>query len=492
MKQLLLTILLLGMISSQAQNSFTTEFKDSTDDIPFCIKQFGSNFFLTQRYSLEQAGAWRQARITKLNANGELIIEYSYPTQGYLYTDLTLIYPLTDADFLVIGGCRQESMPFAQLWVMKMDTSLNIIWDKKFMTNRPYTSNNAITENAEGNLLIGSSLTTGSPSHLYSLLFLEITKDGDSIRSNYLTNGDPTHTNMQSLLWINGQYKAFVEGFSAYTANNCFSQILQLDANLNLTEVRSTPLWIDSYMTAEKIDETKYYLTGKAYSSLTHYDVTIGKFDIMEDTLVNNHAGSPGAVPDYSAWRRCMTPANSNSIYTGGTTNDNSLFYTCNSNYIKKFMLSNYDSLLNCRWTYFYGCDTACLTLSTMEATSDGGCIMAGMLYDPDNPENMLDIIVIKVDSIGLITGLPDNTTITTHQAIVYPNPGQDYIVIQSGPQIAGSEFRLYSISGELIMRTTLNTPHEQSDVSSLPPGVYPWQITHQGKTIEQGKWIKP
>lgn len=492
MKRLLLICLMFKMISSQAQDSFTTLFSDSTDDLTFCTKQIGSNFFLTHRYSLEQAGTWRQAKISKMNASGELLYTYSYPSQGYLNTGLTLIYPLTKADFLVIGGCRQESTAFAHLWVMKMDTSLNIIWDKKFMTNRPFTSNIAITENPEGNLVIGSALTTGSPSHLYSLFFLEITKDGDSINSNHLTNGDPTHTNIQSLIWINGQYKAFVEGYGAYTANNCYSQILQLDASLNLAEVRSTPLWIDSYMTAEKIDNSKYYLTGKAYSSLSHYDVTIGKFDAFEDTILYNHAGSPGAVPDYSAWIRCMTISNSNSIYTGGTTDDNSIFYTCNSNYMKKFMLSNYDSLLNCRWTYFYGSDTACLTLSTMEATLDGGCIMAGMFYDTDYPENMLDIIVIKVDSIGLITGLPDNSSITTHQAIVYPNPGQDYIIIQSGPQIANSEFRLYNTSGQLVRRINLNITNEQSDVSSLPSGVYPWQIIHQGKTIEQGKWVKP
>ncbi|MBK6344834.1 MAG: T9SS type A sorting domain-containing protein [Bacteroidales bacterium] len=492
MKKHLLILLLFGMISSQAQDSFISVLKDSTEDIPFSIKQIGSNFFLAQRYSLEESGSWRQARISKLNASGKLISTYSYPLLGYLNTGLSLIYPLNNSDFLVIGGCRLENMPFAQLWVMKMDTSLNVIWDKKFMTNQPYTSNKAITENPEGILVIGSALTTGSPSHLYSLFFLEITKDGDSIKSNYLTNGDPSSADIQSFIFISGQYKAFVDGFDAFTTNNCYTQILQLDTSLNLIEVRSTPLWIDSYLTAEKIDNGRYFLTGMAYSSLNHYDITIGKFDTNEDTLLYNHTGSPGAVPDYSAWKQCMTISNNNSIYTGGTTNDNSLFYTCNSNYMKKFMLSNYDSLLNCRWTYFYGCDTACLTLSTIEATSDGGCIMAGMYYNPDYPENMLDVIVIKVDSIGLITGLPDNKTITTHQAIVYPNPGQDYIVIQSGPQIAHSEFRLYNTSGQLVRHTNLNNTNEQSDVSSLPSGVYPWQIIHQGKTIEQGKWVKP
>ncbi|MBK9355950.1 MAG: T9SS type A sorting domain-containing protein [Bacteroidales bacterium] len=492
MKQLLLTLLLFGVISLQAQNSFITLYGDETGEIPICMKQIGSSYFIGQQYSYDLLFGWRYAKILKMNLEGEILSELSYPIMPNNYSDIDRIIQLNDSEFLTIGGCKQENMAYAQLWVMKLDTSLNIIWDKKYMTNRPFTSNISVTENQAGNLLIGSSLSTGSPSHQYSLLFLEITKEGDSIKSNYLTNGNPSKTDLQSLLWINGQYKVFADGYAAFTANNCFTQILQLDSSLNLTVVRSTPLWIDKYMTTEKINDSKYYLTGKAYSSITHYDITIGKFDAFEDTLANNHAGSIGAVPDYSAWKRCMTIANSNSIYTGGTTNDNSIFYNCNATNMKELILSNYDSLLNCRWTYFYGCDTACLTLSTMDATSDGGCIMAGMYYNPDYPENMLDVIVIKVDSIGLITGLPDNKTITTHQAIVYPNPGQDFIVIQSGPQIAHSEFRLYNTSGQLIRRTNLNNSIEHSDVTSLPSGVYPWQIIHQGKTIEQGKWVKP
>ena len=154
-------------------------------------------------------------------------------------------------------------------------------------------------------------------------------------------------------------------------------------------------------------------------------------------------------------------------------------------------MLSNYDSLLNCRWTRFYGSDTACYTMSTLEATSDGGCIMGGMVYTPTRPENLLDAVIIKVDSLGLFTKLPETSKVQVHEAIVFPNPGFDVVNIQSGPQIAGAEFNMYDISGNQVLKTSLVSTIEQKDVTHLASGTYLWQIEFKGKIVDQGKWIK-
>jgi hypothetical protein len=116
---------------------------------------------------------------------------------------------------------------------------------------------------------------------------------------------------------------------------------------------------------------------------------------------------------------------------------------------------------------------------------------MGGMFYTPSRPENLLDVVILKVDSLGLFTNLPKNAFVRVQDAIVYPNPGHDYLVIQSGPQIAGAGFRLYDAAGCAVLESTLNSTNEQITTSMLPPGVYPWQIIHKGKLIEQGKWVK-
>jgi hypothetical protein len=269
-----------------------------------------------------------------------------------------------------------------------------------------------------------------------------------------------------------------------------FSEILQLDHDFNFMGVTVTPYWIQQYMTAKRINDSSYYLAGKAYSTPTHYDVAITKLSNTEDSIAYNHAGKPGTAVDYSGWLKCMSVATNNSIFTGGTGNDNGTFYMCNI-INKVLMLSNYDSLLNCRWTRFYGSDTACLTMSTLQSTSDGGCIMGGIVYSPSHPENLLDAVIIKVDSLGVITSLGDKQMVQCHQANIYPNPGLDKIVIQSGAQILGSKFQLSDMLGNLVMITTLTSSSEQHDIKHLKSGTYLWQIIQDGAVVDKGKWIK-
>lgn len=491
MKRLIILLTIFNWNFAFTQTSFISKYGENYTEAPTCIEQIGQNYYTGHMCSETESLKWSFAKISKLNSKGQLISEKAYPNESGGYCNFERIHKLNDSEFLLIGAIKQANSPNAQIWVVKMDTTLNVIWDKKFMTNRPFTGNLTCTENSAGNIVIGLTLVTDSPQNYWSLFFLETTKEGDSIRSKSLTNGNPNFNIAESILYMDGYYKVFVRGYHAYTNNDCFTQVLHLDENLNMTEVRPVPHSIDINMTAAKISSDEYYLTGNAYRTGLYLQVVITKFDTFENTLAYNEAGSPGNSVDYTAWKQCMAIADSNSIYTGGTGNDNGNFYACHENYMKAMMLSNYDSELNCRWTYFYGSDTACYTMSTMDATSDGGCVMAGIYYDPSRPEKMLDVIVIKVDRTGIITGTKGVQDITSRNAIVFPNPGNDRVCIKSGPQIAGSRFVLHTISGQVVSTISLNGTDEQLSTKNLAPGVYPWSIIKDGKLIEQGKWIK-
>jgi hypothetical protein len=391
---------------------------------------------------------------------------------------------------LAIGKSKNLFESKGYINIMLIDTNLNLQWGKRYAVNKPLIANSPAIIDDENNIIIGASCLTYAPNWQSGLLFMKIKENGDSLEAKYETNGNPQRADIYSILEINGHLKAFVNGYKAYTPYTGFSQILELDQNFNLLGVKPVPFIIEAYMTAGKTNEYDYFVTGRSYSAATHYDVGIAKLSTYEDSLAYNHAGKPGIAVDYSGWLKCMAISNPNSIYTGGTGNDNGLFYSC---YItnKVLILSNYDSLLNCRWTRFYGSDTACYTLSTLKATSDGGCIMGGMYYTPAHPENLLDAVLIKVDSLGLFTSLSDNRPMQIHEAIIYPNPGQDFITIQSGPQIIGAEFKMYDAKGSVLIQTRLASTLEQMDAKALPEGVYAWQIIYKGRCVEHGKWIK-
>ena len=487
---ILISSLLILSVTTFSQTNYVKLISCSQEEIPICLKQIGNSYFASIRTCYEKLGLWQGTNFLKLNSFGEITAELNYEISDDHFFSIENILYLNNADFLAIGRYKSETEENANIEIMRLDTNLNLIWEKRYAVNSPLIGNITSILGENGNIIIGTACVTMLPDWQRMLLFMEVSSDGDSIQSKYEVNGNPYSTSIYSLIALNGQYKAFVYGYSSYVPNQGFSEILQLDAGFNLLGVNPAPYIIEGYTTACKIDEFRYYLSGMAYSSPTHYDVGIAKLSSSEDSIAYNHAGKPGITVDYSGWKKCMTIANSNSIYTGGTGFDNGDFYNCN--YINKvLMLSNYDSLLNCRWTRFYGNDTAYYTMSTLDATSDGGCIMGGMIYTPTRPENLLDAVIIKVDSLGFFTGLPENIFLQMHEAIVYPNPGQNIVTIQIGPQICGAFFRMYNINGTIVTETILEKSTEQINISNLPPGTYPWQIIYKGKITEYGKWIR-
>lgn len=489
MQKFIQIILLLVYQTATSQSNYVVQYTSIQEEIPFCISQIGSNQFIAIRTCDVHFGYKQNSTVFKINNKGVIVGEYSTEVSDSSYYNITNIVAINESEFVTIARCKSQKLPFAQIGVIKFDTSLQVIWEKKFTLNRASVDNQYATINSIGNIVIGVDVTN-YPLWNYALSFTEMTSDGDSVKSGYLTNGNPYLTSIFSLMEIDGQYKAFVKGYSSYVPNMGFSEILQLDTDFNIVGITASPYWIQEYMTAEKIDDSRYYLAGKAYSSPTHFDVGIAKLSISEDSIAFNHAGKPGTAVDYSGWMKCLSVANVNSIYTGGTGYDNGNFYNCYTTN-KVLMLSNYDSLLNCRWTRFYGSDTACYTMSTLEATSDGGCIMGGMFYTPSRPENLLDAVIIKVDSLGLFTDIPDFALVQIHEAIVYPNPGFDVVNIQSGPQITGAEFSMFDASGNQVLKTALISTLEQMDISKFASGTYFWYIRFKGKIVDQGKWIK-
>jgi len=490
MKSIFQLLLLFIFQTVSSQTAYIKLYTSDKAEMPVSIVQMNNFNLIALCISDEMLGYTKSSRLIKTNITGDTEGEFSYELSGNSFYHITTILPVNNSEFITIARIKSEQLQFGQIGVIKFDTSLNVIWEKKFTVNQPIVDNVYVTQNTSSNIVIGAGLLTETPQWDLSLIFMEITNNGDSIISRYLTDGNPNTTDIYSLMEINGQYKAFVNGYAHYVPYQGFSEILQLDSDFNLLGVHAAPYLIEEYMTAEKIDDFRYYLAGRAYSTPTHYDVGIAKLSITEDSIAYNHAGKPGTAIDYSGWQKCMSVANNNSIYTGGTGNDNGIFYNCYTTN-KVMMLSNYDSLLNCRWTRFYGSDTACFTMSTLEATSDGGCIMGGMIYTPARPENLLDAVIIKVDSLGLFTEMPEISKVQVHEAIVYPNPGFDVINIQSGSQIAGSEFIMYDVSGKPVLNMTLNTTLMQMDVTRFTEGTYLWQIKHKGKIVDQGKWIK-
>jgi len=93
--------------------------------------------------------------------------------------------------------------------------------------------------------------------------------------------------------------------------------------------------------------------------------------------------------------------SNSSTIYYGGTFHQDN--YQVFSYYDSWILLAKFDSNLNLQWEKFYGGDIY-YDLWGLRATNDGGCLLLGSTYDDQIQYNERDIIIIKVDSNGVIT----------------------------------------------------------------------------------------
>ncbi len=108
---------------------------------------------------------------------------------------------------------------------------------------------------------------------------------------------------------------------------------------------------------------------------------------------------------------------------------------------------------------------------------------ICSLWYDDSRTGGMSQLgneeITFKLDKE---TGLDD---ITTNRIAVYPNPTNDYIVVEDAVTI--DRVAIYNMQGILVMQRTCNSNTTTIDVSSLPEGIY-WVVTTtaQGNTLSK------
>ena len=193
---------------------------------------------------------------------------------------------------------------------------------------------------------------------------------------------------------------------------------------------------------------------------------------------------------DYAAAWNGLDYQNKDSIFIGGTRNvdiNNPWF----ANQPSWFVLLQTDSMLNIRWERFYGGD-AYYVMGKVLATHDGGCLVAGTRHDylhTSELEN--DIIILKFNSEGLITSNQEHPIIEMHEAIVYPNPGNEQIKVRIAVQYKQSVLELFDMNGRPVLKENFIGTEGTANTTFLPHGTYIYKITSPDGLFESGKWVK-
>jgi hypothetical protein len=483
-----ITILFFFSEVNGQSESFSFTYASSHDEMPVaaCELNNGTYIISARKGPYEPGNFQYQLLLLKLNTSGDTVLSgvIAVP-DGSCYIN-TLIAD-TGNCFFGIGSSRQTSME-TSVWVFKMTENFEIIWERFYKTNCEWLGSVQGFKDSFDNLIIYGDGYTGSTTS-DDLFIYKVSVTGDSL--SFIFYPDPASETAWSMTENPNICQYYLTISGRYQVNtNSMGQILTIAYDLNINKIDSLPgrlyLYHNSMMIADNL-----LLSGIRVIAQSPHALNLIGIEKVDTSFMVINANALGSMdPDtlsYPGYFNNLDTSSSSTLFFGGTFHqDNYLIFSSFNSWI---LLGRLDTSLNLLWQKFYGGDKY-YGLWGLVATSDGGCLLLGSTYDDQVQYNQRDIIIIKVDSNGVLTGGVNKLDTRAHDVIVYPTPGTDYLIIQSGPQISGADFCMVDMQGRNVLQTKLDQPRCRISTVHLSSGTYAWTITHRNRIIETGKWM--
>jgi hypothetical protein len=481
---LISNILLLVPVQSQ---SFSKLISNQTDQIiSSVIEDSNGNYLLVGR--IEKLQGVFEGYLIKIDSLGNLLNELTFKSDSNSFVVFNIL--LIANNYLIIGEkFDKTNLPFTncKLWYLKLNHDLEVV-DEKFCNvkeNNWISYMNTIIDSDSNIVIAGytSRFDTITNNYNFDTFLYKININGDSINSKFNTTEHP-HDLCFDIIEKpdkNG-YFAFFSHYSEIYGTN--GQLLTLDKNLDSLDIDSIPLGIYDFYSPAYLIDSSLLLYGKRGGYNYGYDLNVISMNINAGLINFEHFGKADTV-DWPANSKGISRYNEN-IYIAGTSNleiSNPFFSTQQS----WFYLVKLHEDLTIKWQKWYGGD-AYYHLYSINATKDGGCVMAGTRYDYQTQNQERDVYILKVNEDGILTWTY-NFPETTRQVIVYPIPGHDEIRIAA--QQHSLKFDLFSTEGHRILSTEIEI-QDKISTSHIPKGIYFYKIYNpDSEIIATGKWVK-
>lgn len=442
MKIILIIITTIFSLQIFAQET-TFEFIMSTDENlrPQSIKETndGSIFFVG---SSNKVGSNRElGLVIKLNKYGELIdtLNISIPNRSMHISQVII----DDDNTLIINAVSYDTTENeynSHLELLRLNQDLDIINSNSILVhdsaNVPNTFLNILNN---GNLVVSGTMQhlVGYPPSIR--LNYKLSPEFDSLYSYFRLNLPGG-----SICWDVKQLNDTT--LFMFTTIGTFTGFALTDTMFVETgELTALPNGLRCDCGIKWDSDTSFFLVGSYYrTDVGHHDIGVSRSLNPMDTsaYIFNYWGSPDTL-DHPTPFGGIDYNNKDTIYASGTKNA----WLWPLNVPSYYSLVQTDSLLNIRWEKFYGGD-ANYTLFSIDATQDGGCLLGGIKHEFSYTGIKTDAHVLKVNAQGLITGLHENSTIQTKEAIVFPNPGIEFLRVRIAAQYPQSTFELFDMNG--------------------------------------------
>jgi hypothetical protein len=475
-----------------AQQTFQNHIQRSNDQvINHIIELEEGGYILVGRNSDYELSEY-EGYIIQLSASGEVLQERYH--QNLLNRSIFYDVYQTGQGLVILGGSytANDRSVYGLLYA-ELNADLELLHHKvsALQDDRWISHMRSITDENGGFVVAG--YTTRSRSLFDELaggynndpFVYKLSQTGDSLASVYLTTNTPVNVFFDVLQSTDNQNYYI---FASYMFNTLpAGGIVIYNLSLDSLDYREVPNNVRDNYSPVRLNDSTILICGKAHAPNNNYKLNAltltEEFEAIDfnSFQYNNMREHPARFKGVDKFE--------DNIYVSGTSNFDyaNPFYSSKKSY---FHLVKVNPDLTPRWEYWYGGD-AYYFLYSIAATSDGGCIMVGSRYDYTTQLPNRDVYVVKVDENGLVVKTDELYPGLIKEAIVYPNPGNNEILLHVAVQHRHSLFRLFDMKGRLTLQQLVNGQQGNIDVSHLSPGTYIYQITNSSGLNESGRWVK-
>ncbi|MBC8487873.1 MAG: T9SS type A sorting domain-containing protein [Bacteroidetes bacterium] len=393
--------------------------------------------------------------------------------EGYLITPGKVI--ITDVDEILLWGTALDTNTYdEQLYLQWLDYDLNILKDSLYGLPDRNDAMAGFTVTYNNNIVFFRSYPISKQEKYDSVKYVLWEFDIQGNEINY--NTDTIH----SAIFIGISDMTGIDKYQVTSVN----KIIYFNYNLEYDTAVSWQVEKFTGYRTKKINDSEYFIIGSIDNMMPPYiNENFDMAFLVIDENANIQTINSYGVLDTNDREGDIDFINIDTLFFGGTKN-----YTCGAaDTWFTLYKTNYDG--DIFFTRYYG-GHGKYSLHRVITTDDGGCVMVGTYWDFYNYPNpkQHDIVIMKVDENGLISNLDEHIPFEVTDIIVYPNPGNDFIKINTALQ--NLVFTLFDIKGDQIMEkefdksASINTQH-------LQVGIYLYKIQQFGKEVKSGKWIK-
>ena len=478
-------------LQAMAQNTFFNIYNTHQIETTFDAIQINDgSFIIVGKRSTTSTEEDVCGLIMKVDENGNLLKEITLINQNRTYYFIIDSVPNSDNEYVVMGAMDSivGDELYSSIIICRIDGQLNIISQHNFHRQKNYKIypwKHTFTNDSTMMLLIDSRTNTQPTSP--AIIVTEVRLPADSIRSFISEAGILSMPG--DIIYVPESDEFHVAYFGGFLTDLWDIKMLRLDNKLNKIESLQAPERMFSTPCITKLTDSTYFL-----SATSRIDISFQYIRTICVYKMDKHANGINGTqfynnPDtilYAGFNENTAIVNGSIFLTGIYNIDPwGVPWQSTPTWIQ---ITRLDMDLNILSDYFYGGDAAYYPYCILP-TSDNGALITGIIWDFKEPKQ-LDIFAMKVNSDGIIVNVPENASMQTTEAILYPNPAGEQFTVDFSRLYTSATLQLMDISGKTVFRTQLTSNRQTIDISALPAGTYLYRISNPKGLEETGKLV--